>query len=237
MSVTIKCQKCGAENRLGQLFCRECGTKLDLSKLTPEEVARSNRPGLGASVGRLIRLAIFLALLGVLGLLCWPVPPAGDAASAQGAAIVDGKMAALRGAILRRNEARETFAEADINAHLNSRLASAPGGGALNLVFKEVRLDLQPGVIQTWTKSTLGPLSISYTTVSKIHVGDGGRITLTAESAKLGHCPLPGPLKAKVVGQVSGMFLRLNDEYILLQRLPVVEIADGLLNVATSSAP
>jgi len=32
----IKCQKCGFENQLGAIFCRQCGGKLDLEELRPE---------------------------------------------------------------------------------------------------------------------------------------------------------------------------------------------------------
>lgn len=32
----IKCQKCGFENQLGAIFCRQCGGKLELEELRPE---------------------------------------------------------------------------------------------------------------------------------------------------------------------------------------------------------
>jgi len=32
----IKCQKCGFENQLGAIFCRQCGGKLDLEELRPD---------------------------------------------------------------------------------------------------------------------------------------------------------------------------------------------------------
>lgn len=38
MAITIKCTKCGNENPLGDLFCRQCGTELDMNTLDPGEV-------------------------------------------------------------------------------------------------------------------------------------------------------------------------------------------------------
>lgn len=239
MAVNIKCQKCGADNRLGQLFCRECGAKLDLSKLTPEHVAKSNREGGGgASIGRLLRLVVSLGLLALLGALCWPMPPSGDAPSAQGATVVQGKMSALRGAILRNNEVLEAFPEADVNAHLNARLAgTASGGTGLKLQLRQVRLDLRDGAVEVWTSSKLGPLTITYTAETEIARGADRRLAFTAGQVRIGRVPVPGPVRARVVDQLASMFLLLADEATLLQRLPSVKVADGVLHVATTDAP
>lgn len=232
----VKCQKCGSDNRLGQLFCRECGAKLDLSKLTPQEVARNNRPDRGSLIGRLIRLSVTLGLVAVLGLLCWPLDPTGDAPSANGMNEVDAKMTALRGAIMRNNEVKEVFAEADINSHLNARLTSAPGGGGLKLVLREVRLDLRVGEVHVWMKSTLGPVVVTYSATSRFTRSPDGRYAFSATDVKIGRMPMPGPLRAKVVNQLSSLFLLLQEENMLLQRLPYVESVDGALRVSTTAS-
>lgn len=236
MAVMVKCQKCGADNRLGQLFCRECGSKLDLSKLTPQEVARNNRPEKGPLLGRLVRFSFTLALLAILGLLCWPLDPAGDPPSANGMSEVDAKMSALRGAIMRKNEVKEIFPEADINGHLNSRLSNASKAGGLKLVLREVRLDLRAGEAQVWTKSMLGPVTISYSATTRFTRAPDGRFTFAADDVKIGRLPMPGPLRAKVVNQLSSLFLLLQEENLLLQRLPFVESVDGALHVATTAS-
>jgi hypothetical protein len=218
---------------LGQLFCRECGAKLDLSKLTPQEVARNNRPGIGPLIRRLVRLSITLALLAVLGLLCWPLPPSGDAPSVAGSGVVQSKMTALRGAIMRKAELKETFSEADINAHLNASLARSVGSGGFRLVLRDVRLDLRAGEAQVWTKSTLGPVPVSYSATTRFTRAPDGQFTFTADNVKIGRITLPAPLRPKVVNQLSSLFLTLQEENLLLQRLAVVESVDGALNVST----
>ncbi len=236
MAVTVRCQKCGADNRLGQLFCHACGAKLDLSKLTPEQVARENRTiNPAAIVARIFRLAIFLGLLAVLGLLCWPTAPAGDAPSANGSGIVKDQMSALRVAIMRKVEKRETFAEADLNAHLNTVIRNAAPGGGFSLQLQEVRIDLRDGAVEAWTRSALGPLTITYSSLARVEEAADGRKTFRAAEARIGHLPLPGPLRDRVVGQLASMFQMLQEEQLLLQRLTTVHFVDGAVHTATAA--
>ena len=36
----IKCQKCGFENQMGSIFCRECGEKLDMDAIDPNKLQK-----------------------------------------------------------------------------------------------------------------------------------------------------------------------------------------------------
>jgi hypothetical protein len=218
---------------LGQLFCRECGKKLDLSKLKPPGQERG--AGLRLGAGRLLRLAVTLALLTVLGLLCWPATPAGDASSPGGAAMMQGRLTAIRGAALRNLDARDVFPEADLNAHLNAVMTGRESsGGALNLTLREVRLDLRAGGVEVWTASSLGPLTITYRTdVAVDREPGGGRFLLEPAGASIGRLPLPGPLQERVHRQLAGLFGALTEERALLSRLPEVTLAEGILSVST----
>jgi len=234
MSVTVHCQKCGTENRLGQLFCRECGAKLDLSNLQPSDTRRKRAAGPIFTISRIIRLTIMLALLATLGLLCWPASPRGDAPSAQGAAIVAQKMTALRGAILRKNEVMDVFFEADINAHLTSQLVGrTSGGGKLNLELKEVRLDIKPVETFVWLKTTLGPLPLSYSTYVRSLRNETGLMEFTAGKVYVGRLPMPGPLRSRILNQMASIFQTLQEESALMARLADVQIVEGAINAAT----
>jgi len=235
MSVTVECQKCGAENRLGQLFCRECGAKLDLSKLTPEGVSRKrNKLGFAGVVSRIIRLAITLVLVSILGLLIWSAPATGDASSPDGAQIIRGKLSALRGAVLARVDATESLAEADINAYLNSVLtggAKSPGG--LKMRLAELRLDIHPASTDVLLKATLGPMPITYLTDVVIKRDASGRFSFTPGQVRIGRLPVPGPIRKKVLGQMSATFQNLQEEYTLFNRLAKVEFAEGEIKVSS----
>jgi hypothetical protein len=237
MSVTVTCQKCGAENRLGQLFCRECGAKLDLSKLTPEGVARkSSAVGFAGMMSRLIRIVISLALVTILGMLCWSAPATGDAPSSNGANIIRGKISALRGAVLARVDARETLIESDINAYLNAVLTGgekAPGG--LKMRLEEIRLDIHPSQTAVLLKASLGPLPITYLTDVTINRDQNGRFSFTPGVVRIGHLSVPGPIRKKVITQMSYTFQNLQEEFTLLNRLAGVELSEGKVNVSSIS--
>ena len=36
----IKCQKCGFENQMGSIFCRECGEKLNMDAIDPNKLQK-----------------------------------------------------------------------------------------------------------------------------------------------------------------------------------------------------
>jgi zinc-ribbon domain len=235
MSVTVECQKCGSENRLGQLFCRECGAKLDLSKLTPEGVSRKrNAIGFSGVVARMVRIVISLALVTILGLLCWSAPATGDVSSADGAQIIRGKLSALRGAVLARVDARESLAEADINAYLNTVLTGGTKSpGRLTMRLAEIRLDIHPEYTDVLLKATLGPMPITYLADVVIKRDAGGRFSFTPGEVRIGRLPVPGPVRTKVLGQMASTFQNLQEEYTLFNRLAKVEFADGEVKVAS----
>lgn len=237
MSVTVKCQKCGAENRLGQLFCRECGTKLDLSKLTPQDVSRQQDSiGFAGWLARIFRYAISLSLVAILGLLCWSAPVTGDASSADGAQIIRAKFTALRGAVLSRKDLQETFNEADLNAYLNAVLTGgtkSPGG--LKMVLEEIRLDIHPSRTPVWMKASLGPLPVTYSTDVTVSRNAGGHFTFTAGIVRIGRLPVPGPIRTRVLRQMSSTFQNLQEESTLFSRLTNVEVGEGEIKVATIS--
>jgi hypothetical protein len=233
MSVTIKCSKCGAENRLGQLFCRECGDKLDLSQA--KHAGRGSGGGRGvSSVALVVRLVIFVALLTVLGLLCWGVPSPGAAPSENGATAVKAKLVALRGAVLRKNDVVEFFDEADVNAYLNASLTGAPAaGGFLKTALKELALDIRPGEVTVWMKSLLGPLPLTYVTDVKVSRDAAGRVDYDAGTVRIGRLPMPGFLKDRMLGQFIRVFSALQEEQALINRLGDVRAEDGAISAAT----
>ena len=67
--MNIKCTKCGAENRLGAIFCHSCGERLDMNAVE-EQIGQEREKEKTKSVFKIIRRIIsFLLLLAVLGLL------------------------------------------------------------------------------------------------------------------------------------------------------------------------
>ncbi len=61
----LVCPKCKTENRIGAIFCRDCGEQLDVADMRPP--SRKERGGGGFGWGKLIRLLVVLAILGAIG--------------------------------------------------------------------------------------------------------------------------------------------------------------------------
>ncbi len=62
----VKCPKCGFENQLGAIFCRNCGEKLDIEQVRPKVVDRGEGFSVFGLIRKLLMLAIFLGLVGVI---------------------------------------------------------------------------------------------------------------------------------------------------------------------------
>ena len=227
MASHVVCDKCGAQNRLGTLFCHACGVRMDLSR------ARVSRGGDRSTSARLLHLTLFLVIFAILGLLCWPASPRGDAPSANGAKLTMDKFRALSNAMARGNEVGEEIAEADLNGHLNQRLIPAEIKEGLHLNLREVRIDVRPGGSEVWLSNKLGPLTITYTARATVRRGENGQHTFSASGAKIGHVPMFGPLETRALAEVTRTFSRLREELNLINRIPTVNVRDGAVEIST----
>ncbi len=75
MAITIKCPKCGNENPLGDLFCRQCGNELDMNALDPGEIKVVRKHKGCRALFELIFLVVIFAFFG--GLACMFIAPPG----------------------------------------------------------------------------------------------------------------------------------------------------------------
>jgi ribosomal protein L40E len=68
----VKCPECGHENQLGAIFCRNCGTKLNIEELRPTVKDKESGFKIGSFIRKLVALVILLALVGILAGLFVP---------------------------------------------------------------------------------------------------------------------------------------------------------------------
>ena len=76
----IKCTKCGFENQMGAIFCRQCGEKINMNEITPESLEK-NDDGEKAKnrAGNVVRCVVWIVLLVIIGiaaaaLIPWKLP-------------------------------------------------------------------------------------------------------------------------------------------------------------------
>ena len=73
----IRCQECNADNMVGAIFCRSCGSKLKLDEIRPETENQRSESFLGnlnKMAGKIAGMLVLLALLGLLGAMLLPTP-------------------------------------------------------------------------------------------------------------------------------------------------------------------
>ena len=67
----MKCNECGHDNQLGAIFCRECGTKLDVEKMRPKVEVKVER-NIGGIVKNIVALVVLLSLALSVVLVFYP---------------------------------------------------------------------------------------------------------------------------------------------------------------------
>ena len=121
----FKCQKCGFENQMGSIFCRECGEKLDMNAIDPnklqkdvdkEKLLKKTKKRIKSAISTGIFLIVLAAFLGVIfynGGLREYEEPTVNAASAN-----QKYNSAVRGG----NGGQTKFTYAEINAILKNKV-------------------------------------------------------------------------------------------------------------------
>ena len=122
--MNIKCTKCGAENRLGAIFCHSCGERLDMNAVE-EQIGQEREKEKTRNVFRTIRSVIsYLLLLAVIAILAGlfiPVPMNYDKKVPDGV-IRKAKAktnSALNATLLENKNATLKFSSAELTAAAN----------------------------------------------------------------------------------------------------------------------
>lgn len=196
----LTCPKCGSNNPLGRVFCSACGSRLDFTGLSSNEIVGSARP----SIWRRIRWGWVAAGLGALALLlvvlaCWPKSaPLGEEGTRIGGNRVTRQFSAV--SKLRRGQSLGlNFEEKDLNGYL--RFEKAP-----KLDLESLSVELGPRrmrvrMVQTLTVLDVGPIRFS-PRISRDVLIVPARSRLLFRKGSIGHLPLVGPFKGIAIKSV-----------------------------------
>ncbi len=218
------CPKCGSDNALGRIFCASCGEKLDLSKMSSEEVAASLRQNwflrnkwiFYVVPAVIVALVIFLAL--------WPRTDAiGQRGTLHGGDRVRKKVRAL--SMIRRGETIEfEISEDDLNGYIEYVRGRSLGA-------KRFWVDIGPSYMRVRLVKPLfqwkmfGHLYEPKTSYDVLYVTAGSR--LLVRKASMGHLSLvlgKGIAAGKVEDLVEGQ-----QQWPLVSNPESIEIQDGEL--------
>jgi len=237
---TISCPRCGRQNPLSQVFCSECGAKLDLSQVRSGDFRQRNS---GAAVGRvlwvLVRTLFQVGLVAALALMLWPAAQTGARGGRERAEQAKDKISLLHSAVENNLERIVVFQEEGINGYLSalaqaskrsdarSRRRGSDGGG---LAVENVNMRFNEDSITVLVVARMGPAALSYE-VSGVPDADGESFTYAVTGARIGHLPLPGFLASPIAHKVKGVFAPLRKERMLLERIDRMAVSDGAVKV------
>ena len=225
MSATIACKQCGATNRLGVLFCTQCGAKLDLTEKNVQRSVKKERKrehredrGMVGMVSQWIRWLVFAIVLGSMIALVMPAGQIGEMGETQDAERLSQKIEMLRIAILDAQAQQLLVFEKEVNAYLQQAVQGQRAPGGFSYQLKEIRVDLEPDQIKVGFGGNLGPLPLTCTVKGTGQTGPQGWRFVPA-SVSIGHLPLPKVFRARVQKQLAGVFGGMVEEQQILKRL------------------
>jgi hypothetical protein len=195
----VICQKCGYDNELGRIFCHSCGTKLDLSEIKSvsqggKSLRRKKAGGFGKTIGRIINVAILVALLAVVYLaiqvpILRPITITNEDSLA-----ADKERFALDDLLLQKAPRAISISEAELNAFVESLGFTKGASKSLELTPTRLQLELGDSVVTAifigkinFAGSVSKELYLSYTGVPTI---EGGRFVFRPVGGALGSLPI-----------------------------------------------
>ncbi len=189
----IKCLKCGHENMLGAIFCRNCGEKLDIEKMRPEIRNTNKRSGgLMGFIRRLLGLIIFLALVGILVALFIPEQIVLPELAPDAKAVADKKFTDIMNRVDEGfGNDKYTLSPEEICYIYNSKLITpAEGGGAATYDIEALSFSIDSlGYIHCALKTKLGGKVPATFEIKGALVGEPP-IRLDIVEAKMGKMPI-----------------------------------------------
>lgn len=235
----IKCPKCGSDNLLGALFCRNCGGKLNINELRPE-TENQRRQHQGVRVGRilyrLVVLAVLAAVVGVLvGLFLAPTLRPQSALSDAEQAAAEKKFQSLSNVTPLRQVEAVSFSAAEVTALANKHLLGGKLEGnadAMVLAPEQITVDLLPsGYMLVVLKSKLmGKVPVYSSMVAGIS-GSDSEIAVSVLKVNAGRIPLPQAAWPFVLQRIDPVFRDSQDLARLRKDISAVEIGDNSATV------
>lgn len=231
MPIEIKCGQCGFANPLGRMHCVKCGAEIRPSE--DRVVRRGESGGAARFVFRLVRIAVFLALLAAVVLMLRPVAPGGQDGGPQDAIRARQKLGLLKGAVLDGYANSQRLSEAEINGYLADLLEKTSSGSASSLKLRKVNFALNDPTVALVLVSDLGPATLTYEITGELTRGADRKCGFAVQTVRLGHLPMPGGLGDWLSARAFVVFSRLREERTLLDQMAAVSVGQGEITLTS----
>ncbi len=224
------CPKCGSDNALGRIFCASCGEKLDLSRMSSEEVAASFRQNWFKRNKWIFYVVPATLVVFMILLALWPrTSEIGQRGTLHGGDRVRKKVRAL--SMIKRGETIEfEISEKDLNGYIEYVRGRSLGAKRfwVDIGSGYMRVRLVKPLLKLKMFGRLFEPRISY---DVLYVPAGDR--LVPKKASMGRLSL-GLAKGIAAKKVQGLVKRHN-QWSLVSNPESIKITDEKL--ALSYAP
>lgn len=224
----LVCEKCGAENPLGRVFCGTCGAKLDLTHMKSEDVADSQKASWVRQHIFKVVIGIVLIVVAMAGLGLWPqTDMIGEKGTRIGGRRVERKLRAMQ-RIRKGQSLSVDFPEKDINGYFEFLKQEKLKVDSFSVSVMEEYLAAR--MVRTLGKWEVGKFEI----MPKISCdvvcvpSEGGGVIVS--KAGIGHLPLWGPV-ADVVAQVVHKTVASQKEWAPFEHLAEIKMEEGKVSV------
>ena len=200
----LKCNECGHDNQLGAIFCRECGTKLDVEKMRPK-VENKTEKDIAGLVKNIIAIVVLLTLVIVFGLLFFPQSGSSYELTAEEKTKTNAKLEKL---IKRINgdtysDAKYVFTPDEVTYAFNNKLTGESGEGEEGEEEEDtnkltISLDVYDNIVLTLETKIFGAIPASFG-LNGYLVDE--KLDLNVTSAKMGHLSVPGFAHKKIIAK------------------------------------
>jgi len=250
MADEIKCDACGNMTQMGRMLCLHCGEKLHTSSADKKKAAKAGSArarkanplawffgllvkavfkGVASAVALVVRLVVFALVIGLCGLVVWPVNLDADAGGEEEVLKSRAKLGSLILAEKKNEAGKEVFSEAELNGYLSALVEeNRAGGGGDQLQGMEAEI-LESEIVLN-VKTLAGPIPMSMTLNFYPKVGNK-EFDAEVLRARIGHMPMLGPGKKFVQDKIKVIFSELKEEREVLEGLESITLSDGALKV------
>ncbi len=188
----LTCPKCGADNLLNAIFCRQCGDKLDLAAMKPEQVAAAAvEKKKGAPLGQKIFVSVFFGLVILIGggMIC----PAGGAIKGnEPSKEVEKAYKGIKKGRKPKEGKSYTFTDEEASVMLNKALGFPREGGDVAPTNLTVNFKNDNVIRVVLGTKLYGFLPLDSTVKFKYTVNGKGKVDVEVLSAKIGQVPMIG---------------------------------------------
>ena len=221
----VKCPHCKAAVEMGRVHCPSCGEKMTGGKKPPKRI-KPRDPNAKNPMVVIFKFLFTLVLLGVIGLMFWPMESAHKPGSAAHARSYHNKINLAERAVRNGKYHGVELTEEEINGALAKIVQDQPAvGKTIPMSIETLSADIKKDTIIAYLNQKVWVIHLTYQFEMKPQAGDQG-FDPEIVSAHLGHMPMVSALKFLVVNRFKKTLVNLSQEADIMQAMTQVQVRE-----------